>query len=104
MIKVNILVKDNFISEVKIKGHAKYDEYGKDIVCASVSSIVITTVNAIISLNKDALIYTQDKDLLTINIQTTEKIVDTLITNMINLLKELQSKYPKNIQVKEELK
>lgn len=104
MIKVNILVKDNFISEIKIKGHAKYDEYGKDIVCASVSSIVITTVNAIISLNKDALIYTQDKDLLTINIQTAEKTVDTLITNMINLLKELQSKYPKNIQVKEELK
>ena len=39
MIKVNI--EDKLIT---IKGHANYDDKGKDIVCASVSSIVITTL------------------------------------------------------------
>ena len=43
MIKVEI---EN--NKIEIKGHANYDDYGKDIVCASVSSIVITTINAII--------------------------------------------------------
>ena len=43
MIKIKIL-KDY----IEVKGHANYDDFGKDIVCASVSSIVITTVNAIV--------------------------------------------------------
>ena len=43
MIKVNI--KNN---EITVSGHANYDDYGKDIVCASVSSLVISTVNAIL--------------------------------------------------------
>ncbi len=34
---ISILISDNTI---KIEGHADYDEYGKDIVCASVSTIL----------------------------------------------------------------
>ncbi len=34
---IEILITDNSIS---IKGHADYDEYGKDIICASVSTIL----------------------------------------------------------------
>ena len=41
-------------SIIKISGHANYDEKGKDIVCASVSSIVITTINAIIEIDHDS--------------------------------------------------
>ena len=52
MIKVEI--KDNLIT---IKGHAGYDDKGKDIVCASVSSIVITTINAIVEINPEAIDY-----------------------------------------------
>ena len=40
MIKVKVLSKDNkHIDEVTVNGHADYEEYGKDIVCSSVSSI-----------------------------------------------------------------
>ena len=63
MIKVNI--KQN---RVIITGHAGYDEYGKDIVCASVSSIVITSVNAALKLENNSLEYIEEKDKLTINI------------------------------------
>ena len=44
-------------NKIVISGHALYDEYGKDIVCSSVSSIVTTTVNGIISINPDAIYY-----------------------------------------------
>ena len=47
MIKVNI--KNNIII---ITGHAGYDDFGKDIVCASVSSIVITSINLCLRFNK----------------------------------------------------
>ena len=53
MIKVKVLKENDFYKEIIITGHANYDSYGKDIVCSSVSSIVVTTVNAIISLDKD---------------------------------------------------
>lgn len=38
MIKIHI--KDTgYVKEIVLIGHADYDEYGKDIVCASVSTI-----------------------------------------------------------------
>ena len=40
MIKV---IKEN--NMIMISGHANHNEYGKDIVCASVSSIIYTTLN-----------------------------------------------------------
>ena len=47
MIKISLKEENKKIKEIKIKGHAFYDDYGKDIVCAAFSSILITTVNAI---------------------------------------------------------
>ena len=52
MIKVNVKRQNNKVYEIVIKGHAEYDDYGKDIVCAAVSSMAITTVNGIISLDE----------------------------------------------------
>ena len=56
MIKVSI---DK--NKIEIKGHAYFDDIGKDIVCASVSSIVITTINAILEID-ESTIYYEDLD------------------------------------------
>ena len=55
MIKIKIDYESSYITNIKLTGHANYDEYGKDIVCASVSSIVITSLNAALSINDKAL-------------------------------------------------
>jgi uncharacterized protein YsxB (DUF464 family) len=96
---IRVLKNDN---KIVIKGHACYDEYGKDIVCASVSSIVITTVNAILEIDRDPKKYKEEKDILTIEILKEDKIVMKLINNMLNLLKELSNNYPKNIEIRED--
>ena len=44
MTKVTILKKDFKIFEVECDGHTNYGEKGEDIVCASLSSIVQTSV------------------------------------------------------------
>jgi len=93
MIKV-VIKKDN----IKITGHALYDDYGKDIVCAAVSSTVITTVNAILSIDKDA-IKVDEKDGVLIEILKHSNVVDKLIDNMINLLNELKNDYKDNIDM-----
>lgn len=98
MIKVNI--KKNHI---EIKGHAMYDDYGKDIVCASISSIAITTINAILRLDNKALKYQQNDGFLSIDILKESEQTNTLILNMIELIKELEKEYPKNVKVNEEV-
>jgi uncharacterized protein YsxB (DUF464 family) len=102
MIKVQLSVKDNNIKKINIKGHADYDDYGKDIVCSSVSSITITTVNAILMFDKNYISYNEKKDNFEIVINENNNITNKLIDNMINLLTELSQDYPKNIKIEEE--
>ncbi len=43
-------------------GHAGYDKYGKDVVCAALSMLVINTVNAIDKLTDCRLTVTDESD------------------------------------------
>lgn len=86
---------------ISITGHAMYDDFGKDIVCSAVSSIVITSLNGILSINPSALIYNNSKDGLEIEIKSFDDITLKLIDNMMELLIKLSNNYSKNIQVKE---
>ena len=92
-----VVKKKNFIS---ISGHALYNDFGRDIVCSAVSSIVITSINGILEIDKNA-IDVNNKDRIEISIKKCDKITISLINNMMNLLKELSNQYPKNIKIKE---
>ena len=94
---IQVEKKDNCII---ISGHALYDDYGRDIVCSAVSSIVITTINGILSINENAIKY-DSKNGIKIQIVSQDNVTLKLIDNMILLLKELSDKYPKNIKIKE---
>lgn len=94
MIKVEL--KDNLIT---IKGHAGYDDKGKDIVCASVSSIVITTINAILEINPDAIDYSDLDNEIIIRKLKEDEIVNKLLNNMILLLENLEKDYKDYIKI-----
>lgn len=101
MIKIKLCKKDNNLERIIIKGHAMYDDFGKDIVCAAVSSMVITSVNACLSIDNDSINY-DDKDGLTIEIVKNDIATTKIIDSMISNLKQLEVTYPKNVQIKEE--
>ena len=94
MIKVEV-TKNTII----FLGHANYDEYGKDIVCASASTIAMTSIEAIARFDKDAVDVKEENNKLTINIHKHNNITDTLISNMLSCLQELEKKYSKNIKI-----
>ena len=100
MIKISIDRENAIYKKISIMGHAMYDSYGKDIVCSSVSSIVITTVNGIMALNKKSLSYLVSKKGMIITIKTDDMTTQILIENMVSLLKELEKQYPANVEVK----
>ena len=95
MIKIEIK-KD----EITIKGHSGYAEEGSDIVCASVSSIAITTVNSLLRIDEDCIKYEEKDGYLNIKIKKHNEIIDKLINNMIDLLKELEKDYKKYIEIR----
>ena len=95
---IKVLIKKDLI---EITGHSNYDIVGKDIVCSAVSSIVTTTINGIISIDKEAISYKYKNDVMTISIKKNDEITVKLINNMMDLLISLSKDYPKNIIVKE---
>ena len=100
MIKVKVTKDSDMIKSVSILGHAMYADFGKDIVCSAASSIVTTTINRILSFDKEGLSYEVSKDGLVIKNIKTDNITQTLLNNMISLLKELEKDYPTNVEVK----
>lgn len=100
MVKVEVLKENNIYKKVSIIGHAMYSDYGKDIICSAISSIVTTSINGILSLNKGSLNYEVNAGDVKIIINSDDFCTQTLIANMISLLKELEVNYPANIKVK----
>ena len=97
MIRVEVK-KDSLI----IKGHANFDDYGKDIVCAAVSSVLTTSVNDMHIVNPKAFEYTDDGKTVTIDIVRQDDLINKLFNNLIELLVNLSEDYPKNIKVERE--
>ena len=102
MINIVVTNKENKIKKINVMGHALYDDFGKDIVCSGVSSVVITSVNAIMSFDKNYISYESKKDNFEITINEHNEIVDNLINNMINMLKDIENDYPKNVKFRKE--
>ena len=97
MIRVNI--KNN---QIIVTGHADFADYGKDIVCASASSIIITSINVCLRFDAHSLEYKEEKDKLTIDIKSEADDIKLIIENMIYMLEELAETYNKNVKIVKE--
>ncbi len=95
MIKVSI--KKNYI---EIKGHANQNPHGTDIVCASVSTAVIMTINQIEIFNMKNDINVDMTDGFTkITIINESDNLNKIISNLIYTLQILGEDYPKFIKL-----
>lgn len=99
MIKIKVEHDNNYLSKIVITGHANYEEYGKDIVCAAVSASVLTTINGIIALDNSILEVENVLDKMTIKILKNENTSQVLLNSMLLNLKKLVIEYPKNIKI-----
>ena len=95
MIKV---VYNKDFKNLKITGHAGYADKGKDIVCASASSIILSSINLAIDFNSEVK-YTDDLNKIEIINNTNDENVQKVFSNMILSLEELEKQYPDNIKI-----
>ena len=95
---------NDIIESISINGHANYDYAGKDIVCAAVSTMATTTINNILTLDNKAITYDTNEGNLSITVNSDNEVASPYILNislkgMLNMLKELELDYPKNIKI-----
>lgn len=99
MIKIKIDYNDNYIKNIKVSGHANYDVHGKDIVCASVSSMVITSVNLAMKYNASSVKVTQGEGLIDVNVLIEDEVINLIFSNLKDMLEELSNDYEKNVKI-----
>ena len=102
MIKVKINKKKEKINEIIVSGHANHGKHGEDIVCASVSSMVMLAINIIIHEDPYALIYNEKDGFIKIEYLYYAEHTHNVLLVLIHMLKELEEQYPKNIKVESE--
>jgi uncharacterized protein len=108
MINVTIYKNaENLITGFQLTGHADYSEYGSDIVCAAVSSLVINTINSIENFTSDQFQLEQDEKkgfiefhvISTIS-NNTNLLLSSLALGLQGIADEYSGKYIKLAQVK----
>lgn len=100
MLSVFITSKDDKVTKIEIQGHANYNIYGYDIVCAAASTLAIYTINLINELDSNVIDYEDVENGMTIIIKKNNDIIDTIFKVMIEHFQELEKDYPKNIVLK----
>lgn len=86
-------------NEILIQGHSEYSEYGKDIVCASISSIAYTTISACKRWMNESVEIEDLDDYILIKVVKRSPVINTLIDNMIDMFKELEKEYSNNVRM-----
>ncbi len=100
MIKVNYRLKDGYVKSLEILGHADYSKNNElDLVCACTSSIVIGGLNAI----KDEKNYIMLVFSGNVKLEVDKPNIsdNAVVVTIITQLKTLETKYSKNINIKE---
>ena len=69
MIRVNVFSdSEGNTRKIELKGHAGYDDYGKDIVCASASALVLNMANSVEQFTDDGFDGNVEEELSLIHI------------------------------------
>ncbi|MCR4649548.1 MAG: ribosomal-processing cysteine protease Prp [Lachnospiraceae bacterium] len=106
MISVDIFKKNGTYKEIRCKGHAEYDDYGKDIVCAAVSVLVENCFNSVEKYAYDDFIASSiDNGITSLQLKDdishdAELLIDSMILGLEGIRQQYGKKYLK-ISVKE---
>ena len=103
MITAAFRIGEYGIESVKVSGHADSGEYGKDIVCAAVSSATIMVANTITDVLKvDCKINCKD-GYLSIKLKEKSSIASDVLEGLRLHLTELSKEYSQYVTVTNEV-
>ena len=109
MTTIKIKIKNKYIVSVECSEHTGFADYGKDIVCAGVSSITQTAVLGIKELTNQKHKYVVDEksgylklEMIDIDESSADfKNAQVILNTMLLGVKNLQKQYPKYIKLED---
>jgi len=99
MIQISIIRHNNEYSQIKAFGHAEYGDYGKDIVCAAVSVLIINAANSLEKFTNDLIMAETHEDGTTEILlkehpsKETVLLIDSLILGLEGIRNQYGKKY-----------
>lgn len=99
MIRISFYKKGQLLTGFESKGHSQTEEYGRDIVCAFVSSacyMTANTVTEVLKLDSDAR---ADDGYMRLEIKAEPEKAQDILNGMKLHLTELEKEYPENVKV-----
>lgn len=100
MIKAEIVYTDKQLESLRVKGHAETAEYGKDLVCAGVSAVVIGALNAL--EDEDNFDISIEEGDVKVDVKGTLSEHDVIVFEILIIqLKTIKMSHPKAIDIKE---
>ncbi|AKU80133.1 ribosomal-processing cysteine protease Prp [Spiroplasma turonicum] len=100
MIIAEFVYVDKTINNFNVRGHANFDNYGKDIVCSAVTGIVSGALNAFDSLYNDCFKIDVKTNKISVNILKNTKEVSILLNFLLIQLETISTQYPENFIIK----
>ncbi|MBQ3904319.1 MAG: ribosomal-processing cysteine protease Prp [Eubacterium sp.] len=100
MIRVSFFKKGEMLTGFESKGHSDSAEYGKDILCAFVSSacyLTANTVTEVIKLDSDAR---AEEGYMRLSIKENPEKAQDILNGLRLHLTELKKDYPEKIEVR----
>lgn len=91
--------KQDLISRIVVSGHAGYASEGQDIVCASVSVLVINTINAIEKFTDAKFSLIQDEGMIDINFSYIDFKAKLLVDTLELGIKDISVEYGKYVKL-----
>ena len=99
MIKVEIKSEGKKFSSLSVKGHAGSGEYGHDLVCAGVSTIIVGGCNALEEVQKFEIKLDEGNALIRVKEDISfhdEVVIETMIKSLLTM----EESYGKFIHIK----
>lgn len=99
MVKIKVRKLNDSIKSIEIFGHAEFAQYGKDIVCAAISSISIGLLNAIDVLTVETCEVEMTDNHIRIIVLKSDDVTQTVLSVGIIQLKTIEERYPNNLKI-----
>lgn len=97
MTKISIKEVDNKINVV-VDGHADFKNFGKDIVCAGVSTALTMTINALDNLGYNIIGLEMSEGYSTFTVESND-ITRAIMKTFKEVMTQLSEEHPKNVKI-----
>ncbi len=95
------IVKETEQACIEVKGHAGYAKYGKDIVCASITTACIITANLIekLNLSYNVIDLVCDEGYFRLKVNTVDQTLNAIFENLEFTMEDISKQYPKYLKI-----